>query len=303
MLDKFWESISTDLAKRWIEYIFGPAFLFWFGGLAIYTWQTGWQKVLTNLQLLKPIEQVLFVIITFLVLAFSSILVHTFRFPVLRLLEGYWPWPFNFFSSKIIAYRQLTFHKKYNDLHHLKAYESKDELDFTQRSRLAQLEVWAHWNPTKPNDLLPTALGNIIRSREQSPADRYGLDAMVCWPRLWALLPENVRDDLTKARNSLDQMIELWLWGLLFFIFIAWTPWVLVLGLLWVGITYNMSLQAAMTYGELLESSFDLYRLSLYDALGWPRPQNREEEKANGYSLTEFLWRGTLPEGVGYQKV
>ena len=29
MLDKFWENIGTNVAERWIEYIFGPAFLFW----------------------------------------------------------------------------------------------------------------------------------------------------------------------------------------------------------------------------------------------------------------------------------
>ena len=39
MLDKFWESIGSNLAERWLEYIFGPAFLFWAAGLGIYVWQ------------------------------------------------------------------------------------------------------------------------------------------------------------------------------------------------------------------------------------------------------------------------
>ena len=33
MLNKFWESIGTKVADRWLEYLFGPAFLFWAGGL------------------------------------------------------------------------------------------------------------------------------------------------------------------------------------------------------------------------------------------------------------------------------
>ena len=32
MLDKFWESLGEDLAKRWVEHLFGPAGLFWLGG-------------------------------------------------------------------------------------------------------------------------------------------------------------------------------------------------------------------------------------------------------------------------------
>ena len=43
MLSKFWESIGSDLAERWLEYIFGPAFLFWAGGCGIYVWKTGCQ--------------------------------------------------------------------------------------------------------------------------------------------------------------------------------------------------------------------------------------------------------------------
>jgi hypothetical protein len=64
--------------------------------------------------------------------------------------------------------------------------------------------------------------------------------------------------------------------------------------------TYSMAQYSAMAYGDLLESAFDLHRLSLYDAVGWPRPADSEHEKALGAQLTEFLWRGTVPKPVTF---
>jgi len=46
--------------------------------------------------------------------------------------------------------------------------------------------------------------------------------------------------------------------------------------------------------------SDDLHRMALYEALGWPRPKDSDEEKALGRRLTEFLWRGTDP-GVDWE--
>jgi hypothetical protein len=301
MLDKFWESIGSDLAERWLEYIFGPAFLFWAGGFGLYAWQTGWQVILKEAQAQTQFQQGSWIVLALFVLAFSSVLMQAIRFPILRLLEGYWPWPFNYLGLGIVALRKPHFQKNYDELRHLKASEDKGKLDAGQREKLIRLDVWAHWHPAKSNDLLPTALGNILRSRERSPERKYGLDAVVCWPRLWPLLPENVRSDLANARSSLDRLVELWFWGLLFLLWAFWTPWAVVIGLLWMIVTYGMALQAAMAYGDLLEAAFDLHRLSLYDILTWSKPKNSAEEKLLGTQLTEFLWRGTLPESLTHQ--
>jgi len=295
MLDKFWGSIASDLAKRWLDYLFGPAFLFWGSGLGLYLWRTGLQENLATLQTLTPVQQGIGIFVGLLILIFSSALLQAIRFPILRLLEGYWFWPLSYLGQGIIVLRTRSFQKNYNELRRLKNLETKGDLDAKQHERIIQLDIWAHWNPSKANDLLPTNLGNVLRSRERSPERKFGLDAVVSWPRLWPLLPSNVREDLTNARASLDYLVELWFWGLLFLLWASWTPWVILVSLLWMTISYGMALQAAMTYGDLLESTFDLYRLLLYDAIKWPRPANLEDEKAAGKQLTEFLWRGTLP--------
>ena len=300
MLTKFWENIGSKVAERWLEYIFGPAFLFWAGGLGLYVWKTGWREVLKDVQVLTQFQQVSWIVLALLILVFSSVLMQAIRFPILQLLEGYWPWPFRFLGAKIVALRRQYYQKQYDELQRL-ASENPGTLDLGEREKLIWLDVWAHWQPVKSNDLLPTALGNILRARERSPERKYGLDAVVCWPRLWPLLPEIVRTDLSNTRSSLDRLVEFWFWGLLFLLWSLWTPWALFVGLLWMIVTYSMVLQAAMAYGDLLETAFDLYRLSLYDAMGWARPTDSEKEKVLGKHMTEFLWRGTLPGQITYQ--
>ena len=34
MLTKFWENVSSQLAKRWLDHLVSPAALFWAGGVA-----------------------------------------------------------------------------------------------------------------------------------------------------------------------------------------------------------------------------------------------------------------------------
>ena len=301
MLDNFWASMGSRLAERWLEYIFGQAFFFWAGGFALYAWKTGWQNVLQRIQSLTPFQQGGWLVLTLLLLAFSSVLMRALRYPILRLLEGYWPWPLDHISRPIVAVRKWFYQKKITELRTL-ASEDRKNISNVQSTRLIELEIWAHWQPVNAKDLLSTTLGNKMRARERSPERKYGLDTIICWPRLWPLLPENLRADLISARSTLDRLVELWFWGLLFWIWTIWTPWAVVIGLLWMLIAYQIACQAVMTHGELLETAFDLHRFLLYDALGWNRPKNSQEEKVLGAQLTEFLWRGISPKKLTYNK-
>jgi hypothetical protein len=300
MLDNFWKSIGTKVAECWVEYIFGPAFLFWAGGLGLYAWKTGWQAALHDVQTLTPFQQGVWLVLALLTLIFSSVLMQALRYPILRILEGYWPWPIHYLRPGIVTIRKWVYQRRMTELHELASVDRK-KLSLAKNDRLIELEVWAHWQPVNARDLLPTALGNIMRARERSTDRKYGLDGIICWPRLWPLLPENLRSDLINARSVLDRLVELWFWGLLFWIWSIWMPWAVVIGLLWMLTTYWIACQAAMAYGELMETAFDLHRFSLYEMLGWPLPQSTQDEHTLGAQLTEYLWRGTLPAPITYR--
>ena len=50
----------------------------------------------------------------------------------------------------------------------------------------------------------PTYLGNALRAGESAVYYKYGLDVVVCWPRLWLLLPSSTQEELNKSRQKLD---------------------------------------------------------------------------------------------------
>jgi len=49
----------------------------------------------------------------------------------------------------------------------------------------------------------------------------------------------------------------------------------------------------AATYGDLLESRYDLRRRLLYESVTWSLPQTPAEAPQLGRTLTECLWRGS----------
>ena len=294
MLDKFWESIGSDLAEKWLQHIFGPAFLFWAGGFGLYVIRRGWACTWKSLSNLDGTQQALLLFVGLLALVCSSLLMQQLRYAILRLLEGYWPWPLDGLARWLAHRRSQRMAKVDQQINDLKTREEKAPLNAAEARRLAQLELRIHYAPSDPNDALPTALGNILCSGETAPRHKYGLDAFACWPRLWLLLPEAVRHDLSAARQALMQCVELWAWGLLFLLWAVFSPWALLVGLIWMGLAYALGLQAAMGYADLIESAFDLHRWELYQAARWALPERSgEEEERLGKALTEFLWRGT----------
>jgi hypothetical protein len=300
MIDKLFETMGQELAKRWLDYLFGPAFLFWAGGMGLYIWKNGWDAVRATWQSWEIYQQVTAILAALLVVFISSLAIRAVQLPVIRFLEGYWPWPLNHIASCIVSKNQKNFGEKYKELRELKQKEKDKSITPKEQDRLFQLEDWAHCNPASAKDLLPTRLGNLLRSREMASSRKYGLDALICWPRLWCLLPECIQDNLNSSRDVLNQQAELWLWGLLFLFWTALNPYVVLISLIWMFLAYRMTQQTAVVYGDLMETAFDLYRFSLYDALGWPRPKNSSEEKVAGARLTEFLWRGTIGEKIVY---
>jgi hypothetical protein len=58
--------------------------------------------------------------------------------------------------------------------------------------------------------------------------------------------------------------------------------------------TYYIHMQsAARTYGQLVESCYDVHRALLYQALRWPQPTNPKDEYAAGRRITAYLTAGS----------
>ena len=71
-----------------------------------------------------------------------------------------------------------------------------------------------------------------------------------------------------------------------------------VFGLLFTWFSYRLAVERTMQFAVLLQATFDVGRLRLYDALGCPRPRPAAEKDA-GRWLSAFLWRGDRPPCSG----
>ena len=307
MLEKFWESIGSDLGKQWLERLFSPAFLFWLGGAGAWllaggaaNWHSRWDTAWTWVNGLQPLLQGALLIGALILVVLSSLLIETLRFFLLRLLEGYWPWPLRRLSVWVAQLRGWFTRRDEAAYQLLKLKEKKTKLDVFEQRELARLEATLNYVPPDPDDWMAFSLGDILRSGEGASYRKYGLDAVVCWPRLWLLLPETARADLSAARQSLEQRIELWGWGFLFLGWSFWTLWALPVALLWLALAYTLSKQAAMGYADLIEAAFDIYRWDLYKAARLPIPALAAQEREMGLKLTAYLWRGE-PEGISFR--
>jgi hypothetical protein len=294
MPTKFLEGLGSKLVEQWAANLLTPAFIFWMGGWIAWMQKFGWQDWQQSLtQLAEPLQIAVLLAGLFLIVT-SAFVIQRLDLLVLRWCEGYWPTWLN-------PLRQWLIHRQQQYLQQLEQRWQALAAQRDQTGRLTALEldefVTIDWQlrqmPTEPDRLMPTKLGNLLRAAESHPTNKYGLDAIICWPRLWLVLPDSVKKELQETRSVLNTAARVWLWGLLFSVWSIWAWWALPIALLVLLLAHHWMLNAAATYGDLLEAAFDLHRWELYKALHWPLPSHPAQERQFGHQLTEYLWRGS----------
>jgi hypothetical protein len=108
-------------------------------------------------------------------------------------------------------------------------------------------------------------------------------------------MPETARTEVTAARAQLNEGAVLWLWSLLFAVWTIFSWWALAVVVIGMAVGYRLAVTAAVGYGHLVQSCFDLYRGSLYEALQRELPADADKEVEAGRRLTAYLERGPAP--------
>jgi hypothetical protein len=176
-------------------------------------------------------------------------------------------------------------------------------------------ELFEQRYPVHPRKLqsanvAPTRLGNLLRSAESYPQDRYGVDAVRVWPRLYHVLPEGLRASMGEARASMEFLLVIaFLAGLYtafsttFLLIVAGPPpWFVgsLLGGTGVSlIAYWAALTPAAIYGDHIRAAFDLHRLKLLQSIQMPVPATLDEERRIWDHAIAFL-DGGHPHGWRY---
>jgi hypothetical protein len=335
MTAKVLESFGGKLAEQWVATLLTPAFVFWLGGFAAILQRWGWKPLVAQFTAYPEPLQIAILVGGFCAIATSAFVVQRFDFAALRFLEGYGPLWFRPLKQWRIRHYRDRKTKLSNDSQTLRTLEAQQRTKLQSLKTIIDTQGAAQLTPAQRNDylqlneqlltpqqqqtlirirqdlrampqthtdLMPTRLGNLLRAAERQPLNKYGLDAIICWSRLWMLLPDPVKKDLQEARADLNTAVRVWLWSLLFcsWAVLAILPtsvnlqatWPLLLGLLSGWFAYHWALAAASLYGELIEAAFDLHRNLLYQAINWRKPDDPNEERRVGQDLTNYLWRG-----------
>lgn len=300
MLHKLWEKIGEGLTERWLTSSYGPSLVFWAGGILAYGVENAKQKF--NLAQLPEVTQIAILVIIMFFIGFTAKLVEHLQIEIIRLSEGYLPSFLISLQVRWSKYWKRKIKDKNKQLSELVEKEllQKEPLDEHEKIRKCRMDEDIARLPKEDRNVMPTLLGNLLSAAEEYPEVRYGLNSIVCWPRLYHLLPEVLRHSINMERNRLNESACLLAWSVLFLVWVIWKWWAL-LSLMIAWIAYRKMVTAAAIYGDLIRSAFDLCRFDLYKALSWPLPNSPENEEKYGKGLTIFLFRGVAPEDFKYR--
>lgn len=241
-------------------------------------------------------------------------LLYNFQYLIIRLFEGYWPRWLNWLRNL----RTGFYKKRWECLEALAGAASTP-----QEANEIRAEQLAFYPPPNHLDkMMPTRLGNILRAAEIYPYERYGIDAVVIWPRLRPLLKPETMALLEDRKMTMAFMLSVTLLSALFSL--VWCPalalstnrWdiFLLCALGWplAWLCYRGAVQSAVAYGEQLQATFDLHRHDLLKALNRPLPADAEAERKEWLRLTRFFYRNlplpsplptSTPSPKGWERV
>jgi hypothetical protein len=184
-----------------------------------------------------------------------------------RLFLGVWPWPLRALARRRTARRRarwdvlLERRRALEDAHPADGREPEQQKEID--SVAAKMITIAMAGPGRP-----TWMGDRVHAVESVARDRYGLDLTFAWPRLWLVLPDTTRAEITAAHASFAAAVAVGSWGWpLLLLGTLWWP-AAVVGLV-VGATGRVRARDAVgDLTALTESALDLHGRTLATALG-----------------------------------
>jgi hypothetical protein len=201
----------------------------------------------------------------------AALLLSGLQRPIIRLLEGYplmrrQSWPLvGAFVNRRLGHWTTEFDKLAAEL---------DGPPSRERTRAA-LRLNDSFPATKES-VLPTEIGNVLRSFETHPRRRYGLDGIAIWPLVNMLLSDGETTQLEDASADM----HFWVNGLLAVVITGATlataaavesdgAWGVVFAVAVVAtvvlswLSYQAAVTSARGWGRVVRAAYDLHRLEI----------------------------------------
>lgn len=105
-----------------------------------------------------------------------------------------------------------------------------------------------------------TWMGDRLAALEARVRERYDLDLEFAWPRLWLVMGERERAELSAARVRIDRDTTLVGWGLLYLVLgvVWWLP-ALLMGVVLALVAWQRARSSVDQLAHLVEAAVDLY--------------------------------------------
>ncbi|NYH51396.1 hypothetical protein HNR06_000985 [Nocardiopsis arvandica] len=176
-----------------------------------------------------------------------------------------WPWFLSRLVAPVVRWRQERWGKRHTAVEQARSpdhgFRSVEGYSFEVAfDRMAWTGVEYPQRPTWCGDRLNALAQRLDRDHD--------LDVAVVWPHLWLVLPDQVRSEITEARQSLGRATALVGWGVLYLgLAVWWWPAVLVFAVL-SAVGWWRTRVATEVYATLVEASVRLHVGDLAERVG-----------------------------------
>jgi len=276
-------------------------------------------------------EQILLAISVLLVVIILSYIFEILTAPLVRLYEGYWT---EGYVTRHLAPLAIKYQRKIKDRNvrtdkrreldvkrekmisekigsldelHAASFEEQiatiDEQIGLEKKRAYDAGYYKF--PRDTELLKPTLLGNVLAAAEEYSYQVYRLDAVIWWPRLTTLLPEDFRIQVDIALTPMLTVLNLSvIFSLLALVglglLLAYHQWflygfIVIVGLLLARSFYVAAINQAAVYGKLVRVAFDLYRHEILKKMHIPVPDNLVAERMLWDLLTNWHYFYIVP--------
>jgi hypothetical protein len=181
-----------------------------------------------------------------------------------RVWLGQWPWPFRGLAAAHTERRRARWHRLVaarRELEQAGGQTARIDALAERANRLAMAE------PGRP-----TWMGDRINAAEVVAHNRYGLDLTFGWARLWLILPDAARAELTTTHSAFAAAVATGTWAVPYLVLTAWW-WPAVAVSAAIGVTGWARARAAVAdLSTLTEAAVDLHGRALAVAVGAVEP-------------------------------
>jgi hypothetical protein len=245
-----------------------------------------------------------------------AVLMRPFQIAMVQLLEGYWRERFALRAIEALAVerhiRKASVHRAWQHSGPLTPLDTQFKtvvaVSRLKRRRARKMFDAKEELATYPLDyesFLPTRLGNVLRRGESTAGERYGLNTVVTYPRLYSFLGPKLEAEIGNQLDLIDTSCTF----AILFAFEAALSLPLVWRMDWWGVvplffamfaalSYRGARRVAAQHAVLLNVAYDLHRFDMLRALRRKLPRTPEAELKENQELSQFLADGKWPRGT-----